>query len=82
MTGEDALQPGVRGHGFTDDPWGEVSHKVVVLTTRLEDNNWAAIIQECSIYLPACGVRMLGRINLGDLEDERVNPYACIDIDW
>lgn len=78
MTGEDAIVPKVRGHGFTDDPWGMVTRKVVAATKKLGDKNWAAIVQECSIYLEA---RDLSGVNSGQGNLEVVNLYADIDVD-
>jgi hypothetical protein len=78
QTGVDALESKSRGLGFTDDPWGRVAHDLVLLTRKLKESNWEAIIEECTQYLSRRG---LANLKPDTNPDERVNPFAFINID-
>jgi hypothetical protein len=78
QTGKDALESKNRGLGFTDDPWGRLAHHLVLVTKKLKESNWEAIIEECTPYLSQRG---LANLNANGNPNESVNPFAFINID-
>ena len=72
-----------RGLGFSENIWGNMAREFVRSTQRLQAMHWMAITVECSKYW--CGIPASdfeSDENPCDEGHQRVNPRACIEIDW